>query len=121
METNLSLIVTIVNKGWGDKVLEASMKAGAEGGTIMLGRGMGIHEHQKILGICVEPEKEIILTGVSHGKKETVLQSIVQTAELGQPGRGVSFIIPIERIEGAVHLCTQEEKDAGTCEGKHHF
>ena len=34
-----SLIITIVRKGWGDKVLEASMKAGAEGGTIFMGRG----------------------------------------------------------------------------------
>lgn len=31
-ETDLSLIVTIVKKGWGDEILCASMEAGAEGG-----------------------------------------------------------------------------------------
>ncbi len=36
-----TLIVTIVNKGWGDIVVEASIKAGAEGGTILFGRGVG--------------------------------------------------------------------------------
>jgi hypothetical protein len=40
---NVSLIVSIVRKGWGDTVLEASVKAGAHGGTILFGRGAGIH------------------------------------------------------------------------------
>ena len=57
-----SLIVTIVRKGWGNTVLEASVKAGAQGGTVLFGRGAGINEQEKILGIPIEPEKEILLT-----------------------------------------------------------
>jgi len=37
----------VVPKGWGDSVIEASMKAGAKGGTIVFGRGLGIHEKKK--------------------------------------------------------------------------
>jgi len=37
---NPRLIVSIVRKGWGDTVLEASMRAGAHGGTVMFGRGI---------------------------------------------------------------------------------
>ena len=32
MAPNTVLIVTIIKKGWSDQVMEASMKAGAEGG-----------------------------------------------------------------------------------------
>ena len=35
---NASLIVSIVRKGWGSTVLEASVKAGARGGTVLFGR-----------------------------------------------------------------------------------
>lgn len=34
-----NLIVTIVKKGWSEKVIHASREAGASGGTILMGRG----------------------------------------------------------------------------------
>jgi hypothetical protein len=43
-EESMALLVTIVRKSWGDRVLEASVKAGASGGTVIFGRGRGIHE-----------------------------------------------------------------------------
>lgn len=107
MDTEISLIVTIVNKGWGDTVLEASMKAGAEGGTILLGRGVGIHEKQTIMGICIEPEKEVILSVTYPDKKEAILQEIIRAAELEKPGAGIAFVVPIEQVVGVVHLFHQ--------------
>ena len=68
--SNVSLIVTIVRKGWGDTVLEASVKAGADGGTVLCGRGSGIHEKQTLLGIPIEPEKEIAVILGEHPEKE---------------------------------------------------
>jgi nitrogen regulatory protein PII len=98
------LIVSIVRKGWGDAVLEASMKAGAHGGTVLFGRGIGRNEQQKVFGIQIEPEKEIVLTVVPAEIKDTVLQAIVRAAELGSPGHGLAFIVPIEQVAGVVHL-----------------
>lgn len=99
-----ALIVTIVNKGWGDTVIEASMKAGAEGGTIVFGRGIGIHEKKKILSIPIEPEKEIVLTVTPPEKTDAILDEIVKTARLGEPGRGIAFTIRVDRFVGAAHL-----------------
>lgn len=99
----VSLIVTIVRKGWGDKVLEASMKAGADGGTILMGRGVGVHERQKILGIPIEPEKEIVLSVTDPDRNEAILQEIVQACELEKPGAGIAFVVPVERVVGASH------------------
>jgi nitrogen regulatory protein PII len=99
----LSLIVTIVRKGWGDVVLEASVKAGADGGTVMFGRGAGIHEKQKFLGIAIEPEKEIVLTVTSSGKVDPILEAILRDSDLSKPGMGIAFVVPVEKVVGVAH------------------
>lgn len=104
MDSAIYLIITIVAKGWGDTVLEASMKAGAQGGTILFGRGMGVHEKQKILGIPIEPEKEIVLTVVYKDTSEKILQTIVQECKLEKPGTGIAFVVPVEKVRGISHI-----------------
>jgi nitrogen regulatory protein PII len=99
-----SLIVTIVRKGWGDTVLEASVKAGAQGGTVLFGRGAGINEQEKILGIPIEPEKEIVLTVTYSDRVEAILQEIVRAAELNKPRRGLAFVIPLDKVVGVAHF-----------------
>ena len=89
--SNLSLIVSIVRKGWGSTVLEASVKAGARGGTVLFGRGAGINEREKIFGMSIEPEKEILLTIVSASQVDTILDAIVRAGELNDTGRGIAF------------------------------
>lgn len=101
---NLSLIVSIVRKGWGDTVLEASIEAGAHGGTIMFGRGTGIHEQQSILGIPIEPEKEIVLTLTYADQSEAILRAIVHAAELEKPGYGLAFVVPVDKVAGVPHV-----------------
>lgn len=105
--SEISLIVTIVQKGWGDTVLEASVKAGAHGGTILFGRGSGIHEKQKLLGIPIEPEKEVVLTVTYSDKNEEILNEIVRATGLGKPGMGIAFVVPVDKVVGVVHLAGQ--------------
>ena len=105
----VTLIISIVRKGWGDKVIEASMKAGAEGGTILFGRGVGVHEHEKMMGIPIEPEKEIVLSVVYPDKCEAILQAICEECELEKPGAGIAFVVPIERVVGVSHLLGKSE------------
>lgn len=97
------LIVTIVNKGKADKVVELSKKAGAEGGTILFGRGTGIHEKAKLFGIPIEPEKEIILTLIPKEKTQLVLETILSHADLCKPGKGIAFVLPIDKVAGINH------------------
>ncbi len=98
------LIVTIVKKGFSEQIIQASIKAGAKGGTVVFGRGTGIHEQQKIWGIPIEPEKEIILTVVSKQQTDTVLQAIKESGELDKPGMGIGFVISLDRVIGMCHL-----------------
>jgi nitrogen regulatory protein PII len=101
---NVSLVITIVRRGWGDKVLEASMKAGAEGGTILLGRGIGVHEKLKIMGIQIEPEKEIVLSVTYPDRNDAILKSIVEECDLEKPGAGIAFVVPVEKVVGVSHV-----------------
>ncbi|MFC0560745.1 P-II family nitrogen regulator [Halalkalibacter alkalisediminis] len=98
------LIVTVVNKGYSEKVVEASKQAGAEGGTILYGRGTGIHEQAKLFNIAIEPEKELILTLINREKTDEVLESIMINAELNKPGKGISFVLQVERTIGINHI-----------------
>jgi len=88
------LIVTIVSKGWADEVIRVSREAGAEGGTVLYGRGTGIHEQQTLLGIPIEPEKEIVFTIVDPEESDTILDAISAGVGLDEPGRGIAFVIP---------------------------
>ncbi len=98
------LIVTGVNKGFAEEVVNAAKKAGAEGGTIINGRGTGIHENMKLFGIPIEPEKEIVLTIIDRTKSENVLIAIRNAVDLNKPGMGVAFVLEIEKTVGICHL-----------------
>lgn len=105
------LIVTIVNKGDAEKVVDASKDAGAEGGTIITGRGTGIHEKAKLFNILIEPEKEVVLTLIIKDKSAEVLRAIEHGARLDEPGRGIAFVLDVERTVGINHLLNSQMKD----------
>jgi nitrogen regulatory protein P-II 1 len=101
---DVSLIVSIVRKGWGSTVLQASVKAGARGGTVLSGRGAGVHEKKRLFGISIEPEKEIVLTLVHSEQIDGVLASIVEAADLNEEGHGIAFVLPVDRVVGVAQF-----------------
>lgn len=103
IETGYDLIVTIVPKGKAEVVVEAARKAGAEGGTILFGRGTGIHETQRLFNIPIEPEKEIVLTLIPKTLTERVAQAIREATDLEKPGKGIAFVIDVAQVMGIAH------------------
>jgi nitrogen regulatory protein PII len=101
---NASLIMTIVRKGWGSTVLAAAVAAGARGSTVLVGRGAGINEQEKIFGLSIEPEKEIVLTVVDAGRVDAILDAIVDAAELNDVGRGIAFVMPVDKMVGVTRF-----------------
>jgi nitrogen regulatory protein PII len=106
---NTSLIVTIVRKGWGSTVLEASVDAGARGGTVLGGRGAGVNEKEKIFGLSIEPEKEIVFTLVPSQRVDAILDAIVRAADLNDVGRGIAFVLPVDKVVGVAHFLGQAQ------------
>lgn len=80
------------------------VKRGAEGGTILFGRGTGIREQAKLFSIQIEPEKELVLTLMDRDKTENVLEAILIDAQLNKPGKGIAFVLPVERTVGINHI-----------------
>lgn len=103
------LIVIIVKKGLSEKVLDSAKKAGAEGGTIIYGRGTGIHEKAKLFGIPIEPEKEIIFIVIEKRKTKKVLDFIVSSTDLNKPGIGIAFVIELSKVLGICHGLNYEQ------------
>lgn len=103
VESGYNLIVTIVSKGKAEVVVEAAREAGAEGGTILFGRGTGIHERQRIFNIPIEPEKEIVLTLIPEADSERVVQAIRTATDLDKPGNGIAFVLDAKDVLGIVH------------------
>jgi nitrogen regulatory protein PII len=91
------LIVTIVNRGKAEKVVDASHRAGAEGGTIFNGRGTAV---RLLLGISIEPEKEIVLTLVPKDKAQKILDVIAKEVNLHEPNKGIAFIVSLDQVVG---------------------
>lgn len=101
---DFDLLVTIVDRGFAEEVMTAAKAAGTEGGTILNGRGTGIHEKAKLFGIAIEPEKEIILNLIDRKKTERVLAAVTTALDLDKPGRGVAFVLAVEKVAGICHL-----------------
>ena len=108
MSEEYDLIVTIINKGWADEVVEASRRAGAEGGTILYGRGTGVHEQKTFLGILIEPEKEVVLTLIPRNLTDTVMKAVIEAGQLEKPGTGIAFVLDASKVAGIVNK--QESK-----------
>lgn len=101
--SNFQLIVTIVNSGDSEKVIAAASKAGAEGGTIISGRGTGVNERQKFMNFTIDPQKDIVLTLIPETYTEKVVASIENAVDLNAPGRGIAFLIDVENVFGVNH------------------
>lgn len=98
------LVMVIVPKGLGSKIVTAAKAAGAQGGTIIQGHGTatrGIYE--TILGIAYEPEKDVVLIGVREPETEAVLQAVTAVGRLNVPGKGVGFILDLAKTHGVAH------------------
>lgn len=97
------LIITIVDQGKAEEVIDCAKRGGAEGGTILTGRGAGVHDTSKILGILIEPEKEVVLTLIEEEKTDDVLAAIVYGMDLEKPGKGIAFVVDVPKAAGIVH------------------
>ena len=103
MESKYQLIVTIINEAV-RRDHQGLRAAGAEGGTVVYGRGIGIHERQMFLGIPIEPEKELVLTVIPRQLTEKVLTAIVEAGDLNKPGSGIAFVVDVPQVAGIAHL-----------------
>ena len=83
------LIVTIVKRGWSHTVVDAARKAGAEGATILFGRGSGINEVKTLLGITIEPERDYFTVVGASGQMRCSCDPRCRRTD--RPGMGMAL------------------------------
>ncbi|MGY4686728.1 P-II family nitrogen regulator [Petrotoga sp. DB-2] len=93
-------ITVIVDMGKAEYVIDAATKAGSKGGTIIKGRGSGIHETSKLFSMNIEPEKEIVLILSEKDKTEAIVSSIRKELKIDEPGKGILYIQNVNKAYG---------------------
>ncbi len=61
---------------------------------------MGIRERLGLLGLAIQPEKEVILIVLDEIYVDRVLTAMVRAGNLDQPGAGFVFVVPVDRAVG---------------------
>ena len=93
-------ICAIVERGKADGIVDKAKKAGAEGATVIYGRGTGEKEFLKFFNRQIESSKEIILIVTEEDKLDPIIDAIVKAGNLDHPGAGIVFSFDIGNLHG---------------------
>lgn len=93
------MIVTIVDRGKSDLVLDVANKLGANGGTIVHGRGSAA-KSKKVFNMEIEPEKEIVSIIVKKDLTQEIVDHVAQSLKIEEENTGVIFTCPLEDVRG---------------------
>ena len=104
------MIMCIVNSGFSETVMDAAREFGAKGGTVIRGRGTANVEAEKLYGIAIQPDKEIVLILVDTAIKNDILHAVYKAAGLNTPGQGIAFAMPVEDVVGLNEKIFEEFK-----------
>ena len=100
--TMFHAITVIVEKGRAELAVEAAARAGAKGGTILNGRGAGVHETKKLFNLDFEPEREMALILAAAADSDAIVEAIRKDLDLDVPGMGILFVQEVTRAYGLV-------------------
>lgn len=107
------VIFCIVNAGFSDAVMDAARQFGARGGTVIRARGTANTESEKLFGITVQPEKEMVMILVNSDIKDAILHALYNAVGLNTPGQGIAFSMPVDQVVGLSEApAAQEEATA---------
>ncbi len=94
------LIVSIINEGFTDTVMDAARAAGASGGTVLHAKGTGGRLSGRFLGVSLADEKEIVLIVARSAHKAGIMRAINAGCGPGTPTGAVTFSLPISAAAG---------------------
>jgi len=94
------LITCVVQRGNGDVISKASIKAKAGGATTFFARGTGARERLGLLGLAIVPEKEVVMILCKKEESSRIFEAVAAAGRLDVPGMGIAFITPIIEVAG---------------------
>lgn len=91
------LLVCIVGRGQGEKIVALTKTAGARGGTLLLGKGTAENSLLQLLGIG-DTEKDIVLTLLPADVLDPVLQTLHNDTRAHKHMQGIAFALDVPII-----------------------
>ena len=108
MKFEHEVIFCVVNAGFSEAVMDAAKEFGARGGTVIRARGTANSESEKLFGITIQPEKEIVKILVTSDSKDDILHELYREVGLKTPGQGIAFSMPVDNVVGLSTHSTEE-------------
>ena len=99
-EFSHDLILSIVNQGYSDEVMNTARAAGATGGTVLNARGQAHAGAVKFFGVSVQDEKEIILILTSKAQKVSIMRALCEAHGFNSKAEGIIFSLPVDDVLG---------------------
>ena len=93
---SFTLITTIVSHGKGDKIMDAAVKAGSSGGTVLHGRGISPNAIAAALGI--ESTKDIVFILAENESKSSIYDAILDATKKERAHLGCMFTSPAGQL-----------------------
>lgn len=100
MNYNHEVIFCIVNAGFADSVMSVAREHGASGGTVLGAKGTANPESEKLFGVYIQPEKEIVMILVDVKIKNDILNALYDKVGLNTAGGGIAFSMPVSEVIG---------------------
>ncbi len=99
-DKKFELILTILNRGNVDIVMDAAKSAGATGGTLLHARRVGFEDVENIFGFTIQPEKDILAILTESGNKSAIMKQITEVAGINTESRALVLALPVDEIMG---------------------
>lgn len=99
-EMKNSLIITVVNQGYSEAVMDAARTAGARGGTVVHSRRLGDTEALGFWGFSIQEEKEMVFIVASKAHKLDIMKAIGEKCGLHSEAKGLVTSVPIDSVIG---------------------
>lgn len=99
-DKKFELILTILNRGNVDIVMDAAKSAGATGGTLLHARRVGYEDVENIFGFTIQPEKDILAILTESCNKSAIMKQITEVAGINTESRALVLALPVDEIMG---------------------
>ena len=94
------LILAIANEGCTDMVMDAARAAGATGGTVIHGKGVGQENAKEFFNVSIAQEKEVVMIVAYRPQKAAIMQSILKLAGPDSKAGAIVLSLPVSEIAG---------------------
>ena len=122
----IHMVVTIVDRGKSEKVVELCQKEGVPIHFVSLGHGTARTEMLDLLGLG-ETQKDTIISFVPEYSVCPLLDCLADGMRMRYPGKGISFTVPLSSVSAKMyrtlteHIQPKNERTESdmACEGKY--